>query len=174
MANLARLTAEAAVYPTAEVYRTDPAIGRGIGASVTPATVADRIDAVRDYINRLDFMTRKQKLTLPPSWARHPRTPERAHAAEAKYKKWLLLQRKHEDVALSPARPAASSISSGISTSSTPKPYPRHRADFRPVSAPSAGFRVNGKRRTTIHKAAVPRRRRRGVSDGPIRRAYRN
>jgi hypothetical protein len=77
-------------------------------ASVTPATAADRIDgldAVRDYITRLDFMTRKQKLALPPSWALHPRTPERADAAEAKYKKWLLLQRKHEDVALSPGPP---------------------------------------------------------------------
>jgi hypothetical protein len=33
------------------------------------------------------------------------------------------------------------------------------------------GFRLNGKRRTAIHKAAVPRRIRRGVGDGPIRRA---
>jgi hypothetical protein len=42
---------------------------------------------------------------LPPSWGGRSWTPERGDAAEAKYKKWLLLQCKHEDVALSPGPP---------------------------------------------------------------------
>ena len=106
--NLPRLTAEAAVYPTGVAYRTDPATACDSGASVTPATAAGRMvgpDAVRDYINRMDFTALKQKLTLPPLWGGHSWTPERADAVEAKYKKWLFLQRKYENIALSPGPP---------------------------------------------------------------------
>lgn len=103
-----RLTAEAAVYRTREAYRSGPVAGRDNGASVAPATAAGRIDileAVRDYIDHIDFTTLKQKLTLPTSWGGQSWTPERADAAEAKYKKWLFLQRKYEDVTLSPGPP---------------------------------------------------------------------
>jgi hypothetical protein len=106
--NLPRLTAEAAVYRTCKAYRTDPAAECGTGACVAPATAADRVvglDAVRDYINNMDFTTLKQKLTLPPSWGGQSWTPEWAKAAEAKYKKWLFLQRKYQDVTLSPGPP---------------------------------------------------------------------
>jgi hypothetical protein len=72
---------------------------------VAPATAAARIEgleAVREYINGIDLTTLKTKLTLPPSRGGRSWTPERADAAEVKYKKWLFLQRKHEDVLLAP------------------------------------------------------------------------
>jgi hypothetical protein len=103
--NLLRLTAEASVYQTHTAYRTVPATTCDSDASVAPASGANRIaglEEARDYINRMDFATLKQKLILPPSWGGHSWTPERADAAEAKYKKWLFLQRKHEDVLLAP------------------------------------------------------------------------
>jgi hypothetical protein len=103
--NLPRLTAEASVYQTRTAYRTVPAARRDTNASITPTTAADRIiglEAVWGYINRMDFTTLKQKLTLPPLWGGHSWNPERPDAAEAKYKKWLFLQRKHEDVVLAP------------------------------------------------------------------------
>jgi hypothetical protein len=106
--NLPRLTAEASVYRTGEAYRTAPAAERGTGACIAPATAADCViglEAVRDYINNMDFTTLKQKLTLPPSWGGQSWTPERAAVAEAKYKKWLFLQRKYENVTLSPGPP---------------------------------------------------------------------
>jgi len=106
--NPPRFTAEAALYRTREAYRAAPAAGCDGGASVSPATAGDRIvglEAVRDYINGMDFGLLKQKLTLPPSWGGQSWTPERARVAEAKYKKWLFLQRKYEDVALSPGPP---------------------------------------------------------------------
>jgi hypothetical protein len=106
--SLPSLTAEAAVYRTGYAYKTDPAAGRGTAASVAPATVADRIaglEAVWDYIDRMDFTLLKQKLALPPSWGGRSWTPAHADAAVAKYKKWLFLQRRHEDVVLSPGPP---------------------------------------------------------------------
>jgi len=106
--NLPRLTAEVAVYRTCEAYRTDPCAEWDSGASVAPAAAAERIaglEAASDYISRMDFTLLKQKLTLPPSWGCQSSTPDRAGAAETKYKKWLFLQRKYEDVPLSPGPP---------------------------------------------------------------------
>ena len=105
---LPRLTAEVAVYRTCEAYRTDPCAEWDSGASVAPAAAAERIaglEAASDYISRMDLTLLKQKLTLPPSWGGQSWPPERAAAAETKYKKWLFLQRKYEDVALSPGPP---------------------------------------------------------------------
>ena len=102
--NLPRLSAEASAYQTRNAYRTFGARRDG-NSSVTPATAAARIDgleAVRDYINRIDLTTVKTNLTLPPSRGGHSWTAERADTAAAKYKKWLFLQRKHEDVLLAP------------------------------------------------------------------------
>jgi hypothetical protein len=106
--NLPRLTAEAAVYRTCEAYRTEPSGACDTAASIAPAAAAERIaglEAASDYINRMDLTLLKQKLTLPPSWGGQSWPPERAAAAETKYKKWLFLQRKYEDVALSPGPP---------------------------------------------------------------------
>ena len=106
--NPPRLTAEAAVYRTREQYRTDLSAACDTRAAVAPAAAAQRIaglEAVSDYINRMDLAWLKQKLTLPPSWGGRSWTPERAGAAVAKYKKWLFLQRKYEDVPLSPGPP---------------------------------------------------------------------
>jgi hypothetical protein len=106
--SLPRLTAEATVYRTGELYRTEPVPERYTGVSVALATAAGRIvglEAARDYIDRMDLTLLKQKLTLPPSWGGQSWTPERADAATAKYKKWLFLQRKYEDVPLSPGPP---------------------------------------------------------------------
>jgi hypothetical protein len=102
--NLPRLTAEAAVYRTGRPYWPVGA-RRDKNTSVAPAMSAVRIDGlepVRDYINGIDLTTLKTKLTLPPSHGGHSWTAERAAAAEAKYKKWLFLQHKHEDVLLAP------------------------------------------------------------------------
>jgi len=102
--NLPRPTAEAAVYPTGRAYLAVGAT-RDNNTSVVQATSAARIDgleAVREYMNGIDLTTLKAKLTLPPSRGGHSWTPERADAAEAQYKKWLFLQRKHEDVLLAP------------------------------------------------------------------------
>jgi len=102
--NLPRLSAEASAYQTRNAYRTFGARRDG-NSSVTPATAAARIDgleAVRDYINRIDLTTVKTNLTLPPSRGGHSWTAERADTAAAKYKKWLFLQRKYEDVLMSP------------------------------------------------------------------------
>jgi len=102
--NLPRPTAEAAVYPTGRAYLAVGAT-RDNNTSVVQATSAARIDgleAVREYINGIDLTTLKAKLTLPLSRGGHSWPPERADAAEALYKKWLFLQRKHEDVLLAP------------------------------------------------------------------------
>jgi hypothetical protein len=102
--SLPRLSAEASAYQTRNAYRTFGARRDG-NPSVTPATAADRIDgleAVRDYINRIDLTTLKQQLTLPPARGGHSWTAERADTAEVKYKKWLFLQRKYEDLLQSP------------------------------------------------------------------------
>jgi len=102
--SLARLSAEASAHQTRNAYRTFGARRDG-NASVTPATAAARIDgleAVRDYINRIDLTTVKTNLTLPPARGGHTWTAERADAAEVKYKKWLFIQRKYEDVLQSP------------------------------------------------------------------------
>jgi len=106
--NPPRLTAEAAVYRTSEQYRADLSAACETAAAIAPAAAAQRIaglEAVSDYINRMDLAWLKQKLTLPPSWGGRSWTPERAGAAVAKYKKWLFLQRKYEDVPLSPGPP---------------------------------------------------------------------
>jgi hypothetical protein len=105
--SLPRFTAEAAVYQTRQAYRTVAAACRDIGPYIAIATASDRIadlNAVRGYIDRIDFTTLKQKLTLPPPLGGHAWTIERADAAVGKYKKWLLLQRKYERVVLSPGR----------------------------------------------------------------------
>jgi hypothetical protein len=102
--NLPCLSAEAAVYRTRRAYWAVGAT-RNNNTSLAPATSAARIDgleAVREYINSIDLTALKAKLTLPPSRGGHSWTPERADAAEAQYKKWLFLQRKHEDVLLAP------------------------------------------------------------------------
>jgi hypothetical protein len=84
-------------------------VTRYTGDAGSPTTTAaDRIvslDKARDYIERMDLNTLKQKLTLSPSRGGHSWTPEQADAAEAKYKKWLFLQRKYEDLVLSPGPP---------------------------------------------------------------------
>jgi hypothetical protein len=105
---LPRLTAEAAVYRTREAYRTEPSGGCDTGASIAPAAAAERIaglEPASDYIKRMDLRLLKQKLTLRAPWGGQSWTLERAGAAEAKYKKWLFLQRKYEDVPLSPGPP---------------------------------------------------------------------
>ena len=102
--NLPRLTAETAVYRTGRAYWAVGA-SRDNNTIVAPATSAARIEgleAVREYINRIDLTTLKTKLTLPASRGGYSWTPERADTAEVKYKKWLFLQRKHEDVLLAP------------------------------------------------------------------------
>jgi hypothetical protein len=102
--NLPRLTAEAGVYRTGRAYWAVDAMHDN-KTSVAPARSAARIDgleAIRKYINGIDLTALKTKLTLPPSRGGHSWTPERADEAEAQYKKWLFLQRKHEDVLLAP------------------------------------------------------------------------
>ena len=102
--SLPHLSAEASAYQTRNAYRTFGARRDG-NPSITPATATDRIDglgAVRDYINRIDFTTLKTHLSLPPARGGHSWTAERADAAEMKYKKWLFIQRKYEDVLQSP------------------------------------------------------------------------
>ena len=101
---LPRLTAEASAYQTRNAYRTLGARSDG-NPSITLATAANRIDGieeVRNYINRIDLTTLKTNLTLPPARGGHSWTAERADAAEMKYKKWLFIQRKYEDVLQSP------------------------------------------------------------------------
>ena len=104
--SLPRLSAETSAYQTRNAYWT-LGVRRDGNAVVTPATAADRTDgleAVRDYINRIDLTTLKHQLTLPPARGGHSWTAERANAAEAKYKKWLFLQRKYKDVLQSPGK----------------------------------------------------------------------
>ena len=79
--NPPRLTAEAAVYRTSVRYRTDLSGACDTRVAVAPAAAAQRIaglEAVSDYINRMDLAWLKQKLTLPPSWGGRSWTPERA------------------------------------------------------------------------------------------------
>ena len=102
--SLPHLSAEASAYQTRNAYWT-LGVRRDSNAALTPATAGDRTDgleAVRDYINRIDLTTLKHQLTLPPARGGHSWTAERANAAEAKYKKWLFLRRKYEDVLQSP------------------------------------------------------------------------
>ena len=102
--SLPHLSAEASAYQTRNAYWT-LGVRRDSNAALTPATAGDRTDgleAVRDYINRIDLTALKQQLTLPPARGGHSWTAERANAAEAKYKKWLFLRRKYEDVLQSP------------------------------------------------------------------------
>ena len=104
--SLPRLSAETSAYQTRNAYWT-LGVRRDGNAVVTPATAADRTDgleAVRDYINRIDLTTLKHQLTLPPARGGHSWTAERANAAEAKYEKWLFLQRKYKDVLQSPGK----------------------------------------------------------------------
>jgi hypothetical protein len=152
--------AEAAVYRPCEAYRTVPVARHDTAASVTPATAADRIDgleAIRDYVTRLEFAALKRKLTLPPSWPASPGPPERAHADRGEVQKMASSTNATRGQALSRGPPAASSMSSGF-----PDPrhrsLDRHRADLGRYLALSPGFRLNGERRTALHKAAVPRR----------------
>jgi hypothetical protein len=122
--NLPRFTAEAAVYRPREAYRTVPVARHDTAASVTPATAADRIDgldAVRDYITRLEFATLKRKLTLPPSWPASPGPPSGPTPAEAKYKYGLFYNANARTGAV--ARPARGELDVlWISRSSTSKP----------------------------------------------------
>jgi hypothetical protein len=60
------------------------------------------IETARDYIAHIDFTLLKEKLMLSAEEGGHGWSVDMANKAEAKYKKWLFLKLKYENVLIPP------------------------------------------------------------------------
>jgi hypothetical protein len=62
------------------------------------------IETARDYIAHIDFTMLREKLIMSPEEGGQSWSVEMAEKAEAKYKKWLFLKLKYENVLIPPPR----------------------------------------------------------------------
>ena len=64
----------------------------------------ENLDAVREYIDQIDFSMLKAKLTAPVSEEGFGWSADQADRVEARYKKWLFLRRKHDGELMPPTQ----------------------------------------------------------------------
>ena len=60
------------------------------------------LEAARDYISHIDFTLLKEKLILKQEEGGQGWSSDKADKVEVKYKKWLFLKRKYENVLIPP------------------------------------------------------------------------
>jgi hypothetical protein len=75
----------------------------GVPLHAAVQRIAD-IETARDYIAHIDFTMLKNKLTKSPQEGGQGWSVEIVDKTEAKYKKWLFLKLKHENVLIPPPR----------------------------------------------------------------------